>query len=266
MDRRERIPDPLEALRAAMDGRLAEVWTALPGIVQSFDPQAMTVAVQPSVKGVLTASDGTTRTVPLPLLVDVPVVFPSGGGFTLTFPVREGDECLAVLASRCIDAWWQSGGVQEPLEPRMHNLSDAFAFVGPFSQPRTLPDVSTEDVELRTDDGQAHVAIKPDLTIEARNPAASVTLTPGGEVNAEADTRISLRAPTVDISADAFNLQGLTGAAVAAVLSAAMTLIGDMAQTGGITSTGDHVAGGISQTGHVHSGVTPGSSNTGGPQ
>lgn len=266
MDRRERFNDPLEALRAAMDGRLAEVWTALPGIVQSFDPDAMTVTVQPSVKGTITAPDGATSRVPLPLLVDVPVVFPSGGGFTLTFPVREGDECLAVLASRCIDAWWQSGGVQEPLEPRMHNLSDAFAFVGPFSQPRTLPDVSTEDVELRTDDGQAHVAIKPDLTIEARNPAASMILTPGGEVSAEADARIALRAPVVDIIADVFNLQGLNGPAVAAVLNAAMTLIGDLAQTGGITSSGDHVASGLSLASHVHGGVTSGGSNTGGPQ
>ena len=37
MDRRERWAEPVEALRAALDGRQAEMWTALPGIVQSFD-------------------------------------------------------------------------------------------------------------------------------------------------------------------------------------------------------------------------------------
>ena len=33
MDRRERWAEPVEALRAALDGRQAEMWTALPGIV-----------------------------------------------------------------------------------------------------------------------------------------------------------------------------------------------------------------------------------------
>lgn len=266
MDRRERFDDPVEAMRAAMDGRLAEVWTALPGIVQGFDPQAMTVTVQPSIKGVITSPDGATASVALPLLVDVPVVFPSGGGFTLTFPVAEGDECLAVLASRCIDAWWQSGGVQEPLEPRMHNLSDAFAIVGPFSQPRTLAGVSTQDVELRTDDGQAHVAIKPDYTIEARTPSASVTLTPGGEVAAEATAKITLRAPAIDILADSLNMANLSGGNVAATIAGNINLGGDVTHNGSITSTGDHVAQGISLASHVHGGVVAGGEQTGGPE
>lgn len=36
--------------------------------------------------------------------------------------------------------------------------------------------------------------------------------------------------------------------------------------TGSLTSTGDQVAGGISQTGHTHTGVEPGDGNTGKPQ
>ena len=32
MDRRERWAEPVEALRAALDGRQAEMWTALPVI------------------------------------------------------------------------------------------------------------------------------------------------------------------------------------------------------------------------------------------
>ncbi|MFW8450019.1 Gp138 family membrane-puncturing spike protein, partial [Klebsiella pneumoniae] len=69
---------------------------------------------------------GAQVSVNLPLLVDVPVVFPRGGGCTLTFPVKPGDECLVIFADRCIDFWWQSGGIQEPVDERMHDLSDAF--------------------------------------------------------------------------------------------------------------------------------------------
>ncbi|MCT9017100.1 Gp138 family membrane-puncturing spike protein, partial [Cupriavidus gilardii] len=118
MDRRERIDDPEVALRAAFDGLRARIWTALPGIIHSFDADAMTCEVQPTIKIPVRKLDGTIESVALPLLVDCPVQFPSGGNCTLTFPVKPGDECLVVFASRCIDAWWQSGGVQEQAELR----------------------------------------------------------------------------------------------------------------------------------------------------
>jgi hypothetical protein len=69
--------------------------------------------------------------------------FPRGGGCTLTFPVKEGDECLVIFADRCIDFWWQSGGIQEPVDGRMHDLSDAFCIVGPQSQAKKISGIST---------------------------------------------------------------------------------------------------------------------------
>lgn len=104
------------------------------GIIQSFDPDAVTAVVQPAIKGAEKDESGARVSVNLPLLVDVPVVFPRGGGCTLTFPVKHGDECLVIFADRCIDFWWQSGGIQEPVDERMHDLSDAFCIVGPQSQ------------------------------------------------------------------------------------------------------------------------------------
>lgn len=260
MDRRERFDDPVESVRAAIEAALAETWTSLPGIVQSFDPEAMTVTVQPSIRGRIEQPDGSVVSAALPLLVDVPVVFPSGGGFTLTFPIHKGDECLVVFADRCIDSWWQSGGIGEPLEARMHNLSDGFALVGPFSQPEALPDVSASDVQLRTDDGKTYVSIKPDYTITALNPAARITMTPEGEIDAKADVSISLRSPHVGIAANTFSMTNMEGdGAVAA------NIVGDINQTGSHTSTGDQVAGDISQIHHQHGGVESGSDNTGEP-
>ncbi len=265
MDRRERFEDTVEGVRASLEGALAETWTSLPGIAQSFDPAAMTVAVQPSIRGRVERPDGSVISVDLPLLVDVPVVFPSGGGFTLTFPIHEGDEVLVVFADRCIDAWWQSGGVAEPLESRMHNLSDGFALVGPFSRPEALPDVSAEDVQLRTDDGRAAVTMMPDHTIRAHNPAASMIMTPAGEIAARADRRISLRAPVVEVAADAFSMCNLEGGNVAASITGDITQNGDITQTGRITSTGDHVAGGISLMHHRNKEVVAGDDVSGEP-
>lgn len=134
---------------------------ALPGIIQSFDPDAVTAVVQPAIRYIERDNDGNTSTQDYPLLVDVPVVFPRGGGCTLTFPVKEGDECLVIFADRCIDFWWQSGGIQEPVDGRMHDLSDAFAIVGPQSQAKKISGISTSAVELRSDDGAAKLSLNP---------------------------------------------------------------------------------------------------------
>lgn len=162
MDRRERINDPVEATRAALDGKQTEMWTALPGIIESYDAERQTCTVQPAIKGKVEAPGGAISSVALPLLVDVPVMFPGGGGVVMTFPIAQGDECLVVFASRCIDAWWQSGGVQEALEARMHDLSDGFAIVGPRSQARKLADVSTSEAQVRNEAGTMVLSFNPE--------------------------------------------------------------------------------------------------------
>ncbi len=134
---------------------------SIPGIIQSFDPDAVTAVVQPAIKGSERDESGAEVSVNLPLLVDVPVVFPRGGGCTLTFPVKAGDECLVIFADRCIDFWWQSGGIQEPVDERMHDLSDAFCIVGPQSQAKKIGGISTSAVELRSDDGETKLSLNP---------------------------------------------------------------------------------------------------------
>lgn len=138
---------------------------AMPGIIQSFDPgdddRPPTCVVQPAIRYIERDNDGNKSTKDYPLLVDVPVVFPRGGGCTLTFPVKAGDECLVIFADRCIDFWWQSGGIQDPVDERMHDLSDAFCIVGPQSQAKKIGGISTSAVELRSDDGETKLSLNP---------------------------------------------------------------------------------------------------------
>jgi hypothetical protein len=85
--------------------------------------------------------------------------------YFITFPIVEGTECLVVFGDNCIDAWWQSGGIQEQLEKRRHDLSDAFAIIGPRSQVNLITNYSTTDVQLRNKTGAALVGIAPDNVI-----------------------------------------------------------------------------------------------------
>lgn len=160
MDRRQLYNDSETALRVAMDGRQAALWTAMPAIVQSVDFSTMTIIAQIAIQGITTNSDGTQQYVDLPPLLDVPICFPSAGGFTLTFPIKVNDEVLVIIASRCIDAWWQNGGNKNsPLDFRMHDLSDGYAIPGPKSLPNVLSNISTTHAQLRNDAGAVYLEI-----------------------------------------------------------------------------------------------------------
>lgn len=163
MQREQRVESLSTALEISMRGAQGRIWTALPGIIQSFDPAAMTCEVQPSIQGTLSdPKTGDAKNVNLPLLVDCPVQFPSGGGVTLTLPIAPDDECLIIFASRCIDAWWQSGGIAPPMVYRMHDLSDGFVIPGIWSQPRVLTGVSTSKAQLRSTDGATVLELDPE--------------------------------------------------------------------------------------------------------
>lgn len=158
-DRAELLNDVEEANRLMMDGRQAVIWSAIPGIITKVDLTKMTVEVQPAIQGSVTDQDGRVQFVNLPILADVPIVFPSAGGFSITFPIAIGDEVLVVFSSRCIDQWWQSGGIQKPMEARMHDLSDGFAIPGPRSQPNVLSGVSATNLQIRNNANSVKIEV-----------------------------------------------------------------------------------------------------------
>lgn len=170
MDPRERYESNTNTIKAALDGRQAEIWTTMPGFIVDYDADLQTCSVQIGISIQLIDPLNTDEPmfVNIPKLVDCPVVFPHGGGFTLTFPVQPGDECVVHLASRCIDNWWYLGptaGVNQNQPPqgdlRMHDLSDGFVAVGPRSRPNAIAGVSRDTVQLRSDDGAAYVEMAP---------------------------------------------------------------------------------------------------------
>ena len=99
MRREERLDDPEESLRLALENAQSQMWTALPSVVTAVDLSKQTVSVQPSVQGNISAPDGSSQSVNLPLLVDVPIVWPRAGGFALTFPIVAGDEAAHDIAA-----------------------------------------------------------------------------------------------------------------------------------------------------------------------
>lgn len=159
----EILPNNEEELyRVIMDTVSNNIRVAVPGIIQSFDAETQTVTVQPTIRERICNPDLTYSWVDLPLLVDVPISLPRAGGFSLTLPIQKGDECLLVFSDMCIDAWWANGGTKNTQpDKRRHDLSDATAILGAWSQPRVLTNYSTNAAQLRTDDGSTYVSVKP---------------------------------------------------------------------------------------------------------
>lgn len=239
MKRNERTNDLVIALMEAMQGHQAGMWTALPCIVVDFNATKMTCSLRPAIKAKRTDEKGVDTWIELPVLVDVPVVFPSAGGYSLTFPVEPGDEALAIFASRCIDTWWDTSAVSIQADMRMHDLSDAFAFIGPRSRPRALsPAVLTTGVELRNDTGTVYIRLNDSTNITVVTPgnvevtAATATVTASGQIN--------LTAPLVQVN-------------------------GNLQVSGTIVAVGNVTGDGKSLNSHTHSGVTPGGSFSGPP-
>lgn len=153
----ERVGGLPQLLNAIAEGVKFSLRVAMPGIVQAWDADQQTVTVQIAIREKISMS-GTEEEVEIPLLVDVPVVMPRAGGYSLVFAPAKGDECLVVFADACIDSWWQSGGVQSQADRRRHDLSDGFAILGCWSQKRK-PSIPSSGVRLQNDDGSAGVSI-----------------------------------------------------------------------------------------------------------
>lgn len=149
-----------------------DIHTSLPGQIVSFDAKTQTATVKPLIQRQLV--DGTT--IDIPDCQDVPVHHPRGGNIAFTFPVAAGDECLLCFSERAIDFWHENGGAQLPSEYRMHDYSDAFAFVGFSSKPNAIKDVATDAAELRTVDGKTRVRIEAGMVTAGDLANAVATL------------------------------------------------------------------------------------------
>lgn len=234
-----------QAMKVLSDTIFSMLRVSMPGIIQSFDPIACTCTVQPAISGEVADEAGQFKSSPLPLLVDVPVVFPRGGGCTITFPVKAGDECLVVFSDRCIDFWWQNGGVQEPVDPRQHDLSDAFAFIGPQSQAEVIGNISTSTLQMRTDDGAAYIELDP-------NSHAINLVAPGGVNVTTPLAKFSQAVTITGLLTWAGGMVGSIASGTAAKITGAIQFIGTL------TSNGKDIS-----DQHTHSGVQTGTGNSG---
>ena len=110
----------------ALNNALAEINVAMPATIVSYNAGNQRATVKPSLAKRL--SNG--NTLQAPQIVNVPVCFPvadvGGNKAMITLPMKAGDGVLLVFSQRSIENWLD-GSKGSPDDPRMFDLSDAFA-------------------------------------------------------------------------------------------------------------------------------------------
>lgn len=134
-------PTLAEIIRAALDSRLGDVHVALPGRVETYDAATNTADVLPTVRRAIRDTNGDTQHEDLPVIPNVPVLFPRGGGdaYSITFPIAKGDHVLLVFCSWAIGPWRESGDVSNPADLRKHSLGNPIAIPGIAPKTGSLP-------------------------------------------------------------------------------------------------------------------------------
>lgn len=151
---------------------LKKVRTAEPGIVLSYDSETQRARVQPAIHLRL-KRDGKRWSVPKPVILDVPVLHPAGGGFLVHVPLRTGDAVMLLFSARDMAAFKQSLRSGAPPSPDIMALKDAVAIPG-FAPANAAPRTG---LTMQTTDGNTFINLTDgQVTIKA----ARITLQHGG--------------------------------------------------------------------------------------
>lgn len=125
----------LEFTRAIVEAEASDLHTTIPGVVIKYDVATQTADVQPIVRA--HALDADVPTEEHPILPNVPVRFPGGGGFIVHFPLAPGDHVDLHFMQADPSAWRSTGQMSDPVDTRRHDMS--FAYATPGCRPDTAP-------------------------------------------------------------------------------------------------------------------------------
>lgn len=221
------LPD---LLRAAFAEQARNMHTAMPGEIVDYDSGQQRASVRPALdRNVNGAREA------LPVINNVPVIFPRSGGAFMTFPVSAGDSCLLIFTERSLDEWKGQGGTIAPDDPRAFDLSDACAIMG-FS------------------------------SFNAAGGSDDVVISYGGSTVTITKDTITLKATKVIVDGD-FEVNGDSEMKGNVEVAGNLGVTGDMNSRGGLNITGPYVSHLGKQIGatHRHTGVQTGGGTTGSP-
>ena len=237
--------------RTIIKSALADARGGTPAfLTKDLDIGTQTVTVQVAIQEWVRTQTG-PQWWDIPPIILVPIVVPRGGGYSVTLPLKKGDEGLVVFCDTCFDLWWhrgqtnaptadntlttakavgvvaQASGSQRQLEIRRHYIHDCMFIPGAWSQVRKLTNYSTTSLQIRSDDGDTIIDVaEAGVTITAAKvvinttgdtditAAGDVKLTATGDADVTASGAINIEATgVVTITGSDVDISPLDGGA-----------------------------------------------------
>jgi len=233
-----------EAIKAGVRAGLLDTMISAPAIIKSFNPTLQTVTADIAIQRIV---DGVDKN--YTILIDIPIVFPTVQGFHITLPIKKGDEVLVIFADRCIDNWFERGGIQKQAEHRSHHISDGFAIIGINSTPNKITNYDPDNMVIR------NTANNQKVTLEAGGNIVIDTVKDVNincvKANIKASSSVAIDTPATTIS----GTLDVGGAITSAVSTTAPKIIAGTSLT----------VEGKEMSKHTHGGVQTGPSSTGVP-
>lgn len=192
-------PTLSNVLTAAVERFLSNIHTAMPGVIESYDPSTNTASVKPTLKRKYVDDD---QAIELPVISRVPVLFPRTADAHLALPIAAGDYVMLVFSERGMARWLDKGGTVDPEEPAMFALNDAVAIPGVFPTDEA-PARNGADDSVELANGTSYIEIKASGEILVKNGSLEMTIG-SGEVRIKA-TKIVLESADVNLGDESGN-------------------------------------------------------------
>lgn len=252
---------------------LSEIHTCMPAQIVKYDYVTQKADVKPLIQKQYL--DGTTES--LPIISNVPVIFPRTNNNAFILPVFAGDDAgnagdtvLIVFAERSLELWLGQGGEQLPGDTRQFDLTDAIAIAGlfPFSNTNTpAPNGDdafwlgpngtmiqiTKDGDIKITDSATYSATISGSFTETVGGDYTETISGKATINVTGDVTLNITG-NVDLTANSTTINGPVA------INGTTTITGTLNVTqDAVINTAVHS---ISLKAHTHGGVTTGPNST----
>lgn len=164
-----------DMLKFAFSQMIKSLWVSMPGIIKSYDPTTKRCRVRPAIN-IRKTDDSTFPSSPV---VNVPVVWPSGGGFSLISPLPEGESVEILFSQRGITQFKEIFDQADPGDG-IFAKEDAVVIAG-FGG-LTITPATVDGMSMQSDDGANYIYVE------------------NGIIKVKATTKIILDSPIVNIT------------------------------------------------------------------
>jgi hypothetical protein len=176
-------PEQAEVIEEAIESKLLDVHTSLPGVVQSYNSTTQTADIELQIRRTLEDENGELTFEDLPVLQNVRVRFSRSSTYFVAFPLVPGDTGDVFFSEAPTGQWRAVSGVAYPDDVGRHTLSGAVFYPGNSKDSDPLTDSLTEGLKAGVIGG-AHVLIKTDGTVKAANAAGDFQIKASGQFDA----------------------------------------------------------------------------------